>query len=120
VPEAVPVDLATARPHTPTLLCRALDHPGTAGLALPMLVVRLDLGALLAPTAVSAAVALAITRRGANACGNRDEPHASQQRVTPLAVPLLDVRSAVLHCPYGCSPRWSAGNTRRALGSRLP
>jgi hypothetical protein len=46
---------------------------------LAMLVGMLSLGALLAPTVVAAAIALVVTRLGANAPPATDEPRPSQQ-----------------------------------------
>jgi hypothetical protein len=59
---------------------RAALTVGLVASALAMLVALLSLGALLAPAIVAAAVALVVTRPGANAPPAADEPQPSQQR----------------------------------------
>jgi hypothetical protein len=59
---------------------RAALTVGLVTSALATLVGLLSLGALLAPTVVAAAVALVVTRTGANAPAAADEPQPSQQR----------------------------------------
>jgi hypothetical protein len=59
---------------------RAALTVGLVTSALAMLVALLSLGALLAPAVVAAAIALVVTRPGANAPAAADEPQPSQQR----------------------------------------
>jgi hypothetical protein len=59
---------------------RAALTVGLVTSALAILVALLSLGALLAPAVVAAAIALVVTRPGANAPAAADEPQPSQQR----------------------------------------
>jgi hypothetical protein len=59
---------------------RAALTVGLVTSAFAMLIALLSLGALLAPTVVAAAVALVVTRQGANAPAAADEPQPGQRR----------------------------------------
>jgi hypothetical protein len=59
---------------------RAALTVGLVTAAFAMLIALLSLGALLAPTVVAAAIALLVTRPGANAPAAADEPQPSQQQ----------------------------------------
>jgi hypothetical protein len=59
---------------------RAALTVGLVTAAFALLIALLSLGALLAPTVVAAAIALLVTRPGANAPAAADEPQRSQQR----------------------------------------
>ena len=59
---------------------RAALTVGLVTSAFAMLIALLSLGALLAPTVAAAAIALVVTRPGANAPAAADDPQPSQQR----------------------------------------